>query len=68
MARKIEDLPILDDMSVRQALEPGKVVVIILDGVQGKVKKCEAVPHGQTVIETSNGKTKRISFKDEELF
>lgn len=58
----------MQDMSICQRLEPGKVLVLVLDGIQGKVKVCEAVEHGHTIIETSKGKTARIKFEESELF
>jgi hypothetical protein len=61
-------LEINDDMTVTQKLEPGKVLIIVLDGEQGRAKMFEAVHHGQTVIETVKGRTARIRFEDGELF
>jgi Phage-like element PBSX protein XtrA len=53
---------------VKSNLEPGKVKVLILDGTQGKVKELYAVEHGNTIIETSKGLTKRVKFEESELF
>ncbi|MDR7241379.1 MULTISPECIES: XtrA/YqaO family protein [Priestia] len=58
----------LDDMRVQHAMEPGKVVLLILDGYQGKVKATEAVHHGFTIIETVKGKAVRVRFEENELF
>nr|WP_309099091.1 XtrA/YqaO family protein [Fredinandcohnia onubensis] len=68
MRKRTEEILISDEMSVTQKIEPGKVVVIVLDGHLGKAKKCEAVEHGFTVIETAKGKTARIKFEESELF
>jgi hypothetical protein len=57
-----------ENMSINQAMEPGKVVIVVLDGQQGKAKKFEAVEHGLTIIETAKGKTARIRFEESELF
>jgi hypothetical protein len=57
-----------DNMSIQQKIEPGKVLVLVLDGHQGKAKMCEAVEHGSTIIETAKGKTARIRFEESELF
>jgi microcompartment protein CcmL/EutN len=65
---RMREIPIDDNLVVSQKLEPGKILVMVLDGKSGKVKITEAVEHGQTVIETHNGKVKRVSFKDDELF
>ncbi|MDF2859620.1 MAG: terminase [Neobacillus sp.] len=58
----------IEDMSINQKIEPGKVLIIVLDGHQGKAKMCQAVEHGQTIIETAKGKTARICFEEFELF
>lgn len=66
---RLKEIPFdINTMEVTQKVEPGKILVMVLDGKSGKVKITEAVEHGQTVIETHNGKVKRVSFKDEELF
>lgn len=54
-------------MTVEQQLEPGKVKIIVLDGQKGTAKMFDAVEHGETIIETHNGKTKRVRFEDGEL-
>ncbi|MCL6571721.1 MAG: XtrA/YqaO family protein [Bacillus sp. (in: Bacteria)] len=69
MASRSQEIDIdINDMSIQQKLEPGKVLIIVLDGNQGKAKMCEAVEHGLTIIETAKGKTARIRFEDCELF
>lgn len=67
MARSRE-LQIADDMSVQCRMEPGKVIVLVLDGQQGKARITEAVEHGFTIIETAKGKAARIKFEESELF
>lgn len=57
-----------DGKSVTQELEPGKVLVIVLDGVQNKAKVTEAVEHGFTIIETAKGKVAKIKYNEGELF
>jgi hypothetical protein len=44
-----------NDMSIQQQIEPGKVLIVVLDGHQGKAKVFEAVEHGLTIIETAKG-------------
>jgi hypothetical protein len=69
LARRSQKIDIdINDMSIQQKLEPGKVLIIVLDGYQGKAKMCEAVEHGLTIIETAKGKTARIRYEDSELF
>jgi hypothetical protein len=58
----------LQDLSVTQKMEQGKVLIVILDGVQGKAKVTEAVEHGFTIIETAKGKVAKIKYDDNELF
>jgi hypothetical protein len=55
------------DMSISQKIEPGKVIVLVLDGNKGKAFKCEAVSHGLTIVETTSGKSKRVTFEESEL-
>ncbi|MHA7743901.1 XtrA/YqaO family protein [Priestia aryabhattai] len=57
-----------DGMTIKHAMEPEKVVLLILDGYRRKVKAIEAVHHGFTIIETVKGKTVRIRFEENELF
>ncbi|WP_141433011.1 XtrA/YqaO family protein [Bacillus sp. 03113] len=42
--------------SIAQNIESDKVVILVLDGLQGKVTKCVAPEHGLSVIETVKGK------------
>ncbi len=67
--KKIKEIKIdQNTLSINQKVVPGKVMVIILDGGQGKAGVVEAVHHGTTIIETTKGKAFRVSFKDDELF
>jgi hypothetical protein len=69
MAKRSQEIDInIQNMSVQQKLEPGKVLIVVLDGIQGKAKMCEAVEHGFTIIETAKGKTARIRYEESELF
>ncbi|WP_153123245.1 XtrA/YqaO family protein [Peribacillus tepidiphilus] len=68
MEKRIRDLNInIQDMSITHTMQEGKVLLIVLDGVQGKAKVCEAVEHGQTIVETAKGKATRIKFEGSEL-
>lgn len=67
--RRAQELQIdIDNMTVSHPVVPGKVLVIVIDGVQGKAKVAEAVEHGYTIIETAKGKTARIKYEESELF
>ncbi|KIQ88306.1 terminase [Bacillus sp. L_1B0_8] len=57
----------LNGTKVEGNIEEGKVLIIILDGNQGKVKVCEAVEHGLTIIETVKGHAKKVKFEESEL-
>ncbi|MFL0361427.1 XtrA/YqaO family protein [Pseudobacillus sp. 179-B 2D1 NHS] len=58
----------INDLSVTQKIKQGKVLVLILDGNQGKAKYVEAVHHGNTIVETVKGEAKRIKFEESVLF
>lgn len=57
-----------DGKTVTQEIKPGKVLVVVLDGVQNKAKVTEAVEHGFTIIETAKGKVAKIKYDEGELF
>lgn len=66
---RIKEMKInVEEMKIEQKIESGKIIVLVLDGTQGKVKMCEAVDHGFTMIETVKGQAKRIRFEESELF
>lgn len=68
MQKRLTELVINNhDMSISEQIEPGKVIVLVLDGNKGKAFKCEAVSHGLTIVETTSGKSKRITFEESEL-
>lgn len=58
----------MQDLSVTKKMEQGKVLIVILDGVQGEAKVTEAVEHGLTIIETAKGKVAKIKYDEGELF
>ena len=67
--KRLQEIEIdINNMSIQQKVEPGKVLILVLDGHQGKAKLCEAVEHGYTIIETAKGKTARIRYEESELF
>jgi hypothetical protein len=69
LANRSQEMQIdIENMTIHQTMEPGKVLILVLDGHQGKAKMCEAVEHGLTIIETAKGKTARIRFEESELF
>lgn len=58
----------IDSMSVEIPVHSDRVLVVVIDGKQGKAKITEAVEHGFTIIETAKGKAARIKFEESELF
>ena len=60
--KRIGEIELLEDLTIKQAIEPDKVIIVVLDGKRGIARKCEAVEHGSTIIETVNGKSKKITF------
>ena len=69
MTKRSQEIEIdINNMSIQQKVEPGKVLILVLDGHQGKAKLCEAVEHGFTIVETVNGKTARIRYEESERF
>jgi hypothetical protein len=69
MSRRAQELQIdIENMTVSHPVIPGKVLVLVIDGVQGKAKVAEAVEHGFTIVETAKGKTARIKYEESELF
>jgi Phage-like element PBSX protein XtrA len=69
VSKRAQELQIdIDSMMVSHPVVPGKVIVIVVDGVRGKAKVAEAVEHGFTIVETAKGKTARIKFEESELF
>lgn len=53
----------VNDMSIQQQIENGKVLVLVLDGVKGTATKVEAPEHGLTVVETAKGKSAKVKFE-----
>jgi hypothetical protein len=69
VSKRAQELQIdINNMTVSHPVVPGKVLVLVIDGVQGKAKVAEAVEHGFTIVETAKGKTARIKYEESELF
>ncbi|PKG23933.1 XtrA/YqaO family protein [Niallia nealsonii] len=65
--KRTKEIIINQDMSIQEIIEPGKIKILVLDGNKGTASSCEAVNHGETVIETVNGQSRRIHFRESEL-
>ncbi|OUL03430.1 XtrA/YqaO family protein [Bacillus spizizenii] len=48
------------DTTIQQAIEPGKIQIIVLDGSQGTAHVLEAPEHGKTIIQTAKGSFARV--------
>ncbi|EWG08871.1 XtrA/YqaO family protein [Cytobacillus firmus] len=65
--KRVNELHVnIDNMSIEQKLESGKIKIIVLDGQKGVVSSFEAVHHGETIVETVNGEARRIHFRESE--
>ncbi|WCK55409.1 XtrA/YqaO family protein [Aneurinibacillus sp. Ricciae_BoGa-3] len=52
---------------IEAEIEPGKVMILIIDGTQGKVTAVEAVRHGMTSVETVKGRATQVHYDSKEL-
>jgi hypothetical protein len=69
VSKRAQELQIdINNIMVSHPVIPGKVLVLVIDGVQGKAKVAEAVEHGFTIVETAKGKAAKIKFEESELF
>ncbi|POX34451.1 XtrA/YqaO family protein [Bacillus sp. Ru63] len=48
------------DTTIQQAIEPGKIQILILDGKEGTAHVLEAPEHGKTIIQTAKGSFARV--------
>ncbi|KXJ35512.1 hypothetical protein AX282_21880 [Bacillus spizizenii] len=48
------------DTIIQQAIEPGKIQILILDGNEGTAYVLEAPEHGETIIQTIKGGLARL--------
>lgn len=67
MENRIQEVKINEDLSITQEIQPGKVLLLVLDGVKGKASVCQAVEHGQTIVETAKSKAVKIKFHEDQL-
>ncbi|MFL6977293.1 XtrA/YqaO family protein [Bacillus inaquosorum] len=51
------------DTIIQQAIEPGKIQILILDGNEGTAHVLEAPEHGETIIQTIKGGLARLDYK-----
>ncbi|KKB75330.1 MULTISPECIES: XtrA/YqaO family protein [Bacillus] len=63
-----KEIKINQDVSITSKLRDGKVTVIVLDGLYGKVYEAEAPEHGRTIIETFKGDFSRIHLESSHKF
>ncbi|MEC3999883.1 XtrA/YqaO family protein [Bacillus subtilis] len=57
---KPQEINLNKDTTIQQAIEPGKIQIIVLDGSQGTAHVLEASEHGKTIIQTAKGSFARV--------
>ncbi|WP_077735649.1 XtrA/YqaO family protein [Bacillus sonorensis] len=60
---KPKEITINDDLSFTGTMEKGKIRVIVVDGNNGTAYETDAPEHGKTIIQTINGKCKRVDYE-----
>lgn len=48
------------DTTIQNAIEPGKVRIIVIDGNEGTAHITDAPEHGKTIIQTAKGAFARV--------
>lgn len=48
------------DTTIQNAIEPGKVRIIVIDGNEGTAHITDAPEHGKTIIQTAKGTFARV--------
>lgn len=57
------EINLSNDTTIEQAIEPGKIQIIVLDGSQGTAHVLEAPEHGETIIQTIKGGLSRLDYR-----
>ena len=63
-----KELDINQDFSVKSKIQRGKVIVTVLDGVNGAAYEAEVPEHGKTIIDTAKGDFSRIKLESSYRF
>ncbi|WP_440615026.1 XtrA/YqaO family protein [Bacillus subtilis] len=60
---KPQEINLSKDTTIEQAIEPGKIQILILDGNEGTAHVLEAPEHGETIIQTIKGGLSRLDYR-----
>lgn len=60
---KPQEINLSKDITIEQAIKPGKIQILILDGKEGTAHVLEAPEHGETVIQTIKGGLSRLDYR-----
>ncbi|KMN94592.1 phage portal protein [Bacillus subtilis] len=60
---KPQEINLSKDITIEQAIKPGKIQILILDGKEGTAHVLEAPEHGETIIQTIKGGLSRLDYK-----
>ncbi|MER2458136.1 XtrA/YqaO family protein [Bacillus subtilis] len=60
---KPQEINLSKDITIEQAIEPGKIQILILDGNEGTAHVLEAPEHGETIIQTIKGGLSRLDYR-----
>ncbi|MBA5716349.1 hypothetical protein DT035_16270 [Bacillus subtilis] len=60
---KPQEINLSTDTTIQQAIEPGKIQILILDGKEGTAHVLEAPEHGETIIQTIKGGLSRLDYR-----
>ncbi|MFK3811822.1 XtrA/YqaO family protein [Bacillus halotolerans] len=60
---KPQEINLSKDITIEQAIEPGKIQILILDGNEGTAHVLDAPEHGETIIQTIKGGLARLDYR-----
>ncbi|MCY7919525.1 XtrA/YqaO family protein [Bacillus vallismortis] len=60
---KPQEINLIKDTTIEQAIESGKIQILILDGNEGTAHVLEAPEHGETIIQTIKGGLSRLDYR-----
>ncbi|CAF1852469.1 XtrA/YqaO family protein [Bacillus subtilis] len=60
---KPQEINLSKDITIEQAIKPGKIQILILDGKEGTAHVLEAPEHGETIIQTIKGGLSRLDYR-----
>ncbi|MGF7533654.1 XtrA/YqaO family protein [Bacillus mexicanus] len=60
---KPQEIKLSKDTTIEQAIEPGKIQILILDGNEGTAHVLDTPEHGETIIQTIKGGLSRLDYR-----